>query len=77
MAENQIDEKIESFKAQAQEIIDQLGVKVNYLSEEAAKKVVDWKATQDTATRREVRKYWSIIACVAFLVGIGVGILFF
>jgi|GEM_PF-3321509 len=35
------------------------------------------KATMDTETRREVRKAWACIAAVTFLIGVGVGHLFF
>lgn len=62
----------QSFKDQAQKIIDELGLKVNYLSEETAKKVVEWKATVDTDTRREVRKYWIGLTVIAFLLGYAV-----
>lgn len=65
----------QSFKDQAQKIIDELGLKVNYLSEEAAKKVVEWKATVDTDTRREVRKYWIGLTVIAFLLGYSVAMI--
>lgn len=78
MAENdmhQIKEKVESLKDDAQKIIDELGVKVTYLSEETAKKVVEWKSNLDTTTRREVRKYWIGVSIVTFLLGYGLALL--
>lgn len=60
-------------KEQAQKIIDEIGIKVSYLSEEAAQKVIAWKSTLDTETRREVRNQWIWISCVAFLVGLAIG----
>lgn len=40
--------------------------------EEAKKAIDDWKATQDTDTRRTMRSFWAVICVAVVLVTIGI-----
>ena len=69
------DKVSEMTKEEAKELLDKLGVKVAEVTEEIAEKVAEYKAGLDTETRRTVRKFWIVVAVVAFVVGCGVGTL--
>ncbi len=60
-------------KDEAKELLLQLGVKVEKITDEALAKVEAGKAQLDTETRRKVRAFWLIVCCVVgagmFLLG--------
>ena len=64
-------------KQELQEIVDRLGVRADQLAEDFEEKVDEWKAGLDAETRRAVRPYWLAITAIAFVLGCGVGHLFF
>lgn len=63
----------EELKEQAQQILDACGVKLDELTDEMAQKIVEWKASMDTETRRATRRVWIIITGIGVLVGLGIG----
>lgn len=65
----------DKIKEEAKEILDKIGVKLDEISDDAAQKVAEWKAGLDTETRRKVRKVWACISVLAFVVGVGVGLI--
>ncbi len=62
---------------EAKAFLDKIGVKVDELTDELVAKVETYKATLDTETRRTVRKFWAVVSVIAFVLGCGVGHLFF
>lgn len=62
---------------EAKAFLDKIGVKVDELTDELVAKVETYKATLDTETRRTVRKFWAEVSVIAFVLGCGVGYLFF
>ena len=67
----------EQIKLEAKRILDSLGVKLEEITDDIAAEVAGWKAGLDTETRRAVRPYWITIAVITFVLGCGVGHLFF
>lgn len=65
----------DKIKEEAKEILDSVGVKLDEVTDEAAEKVAEWKASLETETRRKVRKFWAFIAVLAFVIGVGVGMI--
>lgn len=64
-------------KQEIQEFANKLGLRVDQLAEDFEEKVDEWKSGLDAETRRAVRPYWLAITAVAFVLGCGVGHLFF
>lgn len=64
-------------KEEAKALLEKLGMKVDEVSDELEAKITEWKAGLDTETRRAVRPYWITIAVITFVLGCGVGHLFF
>lgn len=62
---------------EAKAFLDKIGVKVDELTDELVAKVETYKATLDAETRRAVRPYWITISVITFVLGCGVGHLFF
>ncbi len=60
-------------KNKVQEIIEKIGLKAEEINDEIVEKVDAYKATLDTETRRELRKSWSVICAICFVVGCFVG----
>lgn len=62
-------------------LLQELGIKAekvtDQLIETVQEKVESEKQKLDTETRRTVRKFWSVVSAAAFLIGVGVGHLFF
>lgn len=64
-------------KEEAKALLEKLGVKVDAITDEIAAEVDEWKSGLDAETRRAVRPYWIAISVIAFVLGCGVGHLFF
>lgn len=64
-------------KAELQEILDRIGVRADQVAEDFEEKVDEWKSGLDAETRRAVRPYWLAITAISFVLGCGVGHLFF
>lgn len=64
-------------KEEAKEFLDKIGVKVDEITDDIAAEVAEWKSGLDAETRRAVRPYWITISVIAFVLGCGVGHLFF
>lgn len=64
-------------KEEAKAFLDKIGVKVDEITDDIAAKVDEWKSGLDTETRRAVRPYWITISIITFVLGCGVGHLFF
>ncbi len=63
-------------KEEAKAFLDKIGVKVDEITDDIAAEVAEWKSGLDAETRRAVRPYWITIAVIAFVLGCGVGYLF-
>ncbi len=64
-------------KEEAKEFLDKIGVKVDEITDDIAAEVAEWKSGLDAETRRAVRPYWLAMVAIAFVLGCGVGHLFF
>lgn len=64
-------------KEEAKEFLDKIGVKVDELTDDIVAEVAEWKSGLDAETRRAVRPYWIAMVAIAFVLGCGVGHLFF
>lgn len=64
-------------KEEAKALLEKLGMKVDEVSDELEAKITEWKSGLDTETRRAVRPYWLAMVAIAFVLGCGVGHLFF
>lgn len=64
-------------KEEAKAFLDKIGVKVDEITDDIVAKVDEWKSGLDTETRRAVRPYWITISVITFVLGCGVGHLFF
>ena len=64
-------------KEEAKALLEKFGVKVGEITDDIAAEVAEWKAGLDTETRRAVRQYWITISVITFVLGCGVGHLFF
>ena len=64
-------------KEEAKALLEKLGMKVDEVSDELEAKITEWKAGLDTEPRRAVRPYWITISVITFVLGCGMGHLFF
>ena len=64
-------------KVEVKALLDQIGVRADQVAEDFEERVSEWKSGLDAETRRAVRPYWLAITAVAFVLGCGVGHLFF
>lgn len=64
-------------KEEAKAFLDKIGVKVDEITDDIATEVDEWKSGLDAETRRTVRPYWITISVITFVLGCGVGHLFF
>lgn len=64
-------------KEEAKAFLDKIGVKVDELTDDIVAEVAEWKSGLDAETRRAVRPYWLAMVAIAFVLGCGVGRLFF
>ena len=64
-------------KTDIKEIVDKLGVRADQLADDIEERIDEWKDSLDAETRRAVRPYWLAITAIAFVLGCGVGHLFF
>ena len=64
-------------KDEAKALLEKLGMKVDEVSDELEAKITEWKSGLDAETRRAVRPYWLAITAISFVLGCGVGYLFF
>ena len=64
-------------KEEAKAFLDKIGVKVDEITDDIVAKVDEWKSGLDAETRRAVRLYWITISVITFVLGCGVGHLFF
>ena len=64
-------------KTDIKEIVDKLGVRADQLADDITERVDEWKEGLDAETRRAVRPYWIAMVAIAFVLGCGVGHLFF
>lgn len=64
-------------KDEAKALLEKLGMKVDEVSDELEAKITEWKSGLDAETRRAVRPYWLAMVAIAFVLGCGVGHLFF
>ncbi len=64
-------------KEEAKALLEKFGVKVGEITDDIAAEVAEWKSGLDAETRRAVRPYWITISVITFVLGCGVGHLFF
>lgn len=64
-------------KDEAKALLEKFGMKVDEVSDELEAKITEWKSGLDAETRRAVRPYWLAMVAIAFVLGCGVGRLFF
>ena len=64
-------------KDEAKALLEKHGMKVDEVSDELEAKITEWKSGLDAETRRAVRPYWLALTAIAFVLGCGVGHLFF
>lgn len=64
-------------KEELKALLEQIGVKVDEITDDIAAEVAEWKSGLDAETRRAVRPYWLALTAIAFVLGCGVGHLFF
>lgn len=64
-------------KDEAKAFLDKIGVKVDEITDDIVAKVDEWKSGLDAEMRRAVRPYWITISVITFVLGCGVGHLFF
>lgn len=64
-------------KEEAKALLEKFGVKVGEITDDIVAKVDEWKSGLDAETRRAVRPYWLAMIAIAFVLGCGVGHLFF
>lgn len=64
-------------KEEAKALLEKFGVKVGEITDDIVAKVDEWKSGLDAETRRAVRPYWLAMVAIAFVLGCGVGHLFF
>ncbi|WP_417042654.1 hypothetical protein [Duodenibacillus massiliensis] len=57
--------------------LKKIGVKAEDLKRDAYEKLKAEKAKMDTETRRKCRLFWAAVSVVTFLIGLGLGHLFF
>ncbi len=64
-------------KEEAKAFLEKIGVKVDEITDDIVAEVAEWKSGLDAETRRAVRPYWLAMVAIAFVLGSGVGHLFF
>lgn len=64
-------------KEEAKALLEKFGVKVGEITDDIVAKVDEWKSGLDAETRRAVRPYWLAMVAIAFVLGCGMGHLFF
>lgn len=60
-----------------QKWLKKIGVKAEDLTRDAYEKLKAEKVKMDTETRRKCRLFWATVSVVTFLIGLGLGHLFF
>lgn len=64
-------------KDDAKALLEKLGIKLDEIGDDVEEKIAEWKSGLDVETRRAVRPYWLAMVAIAFVLGCGVGHLFF
>lgn len=64
-------------KEEAKALLEKLGIKLDEIGDDVEEKIAEWKSGLDAETRRAVRPYWLALTAIAFVLGCGVGRLFF
>lgn len=64
-------------KEEAKALLEKLGIKLDEIGDDVEEKIAGWKSGVDAETRRAVRPYWLAMVAIAFVLGCGVGHLFF
>ena len=64
-------------KEEAKALLEKLGIKLDEIGDDVEEKIDEWKSGLDAETRRAVRPYWLAMVAIAFVLGCGVGHLFF
>ena len=64
-------------KEEAKALLEKLGIKLDEIGDDVEEKSAEWKSGVDAETRRAVRPYWLAMVAIAFVLGCGVGHLFF
>lgn len=64
-------------KEEAKALLEKLGIKLDEIGDDVEEKIDEWKSGLDAETRRAVRPYWLALTAIAFVLGCGVGHLFF
>ena len=64
-------------KEEAKTFLDKIDVKVDEITDDIAAEVAEWKSSLDVETHRAVRPYWIAMVAIVFVLGCGVGRLFF
>lgn len=62
-------------KEEVKAFLDNLGVKVEEVTEEIAEKVEAEKSKLDTETRRKVRSFWMAVVAIGVALGLGIGVM--
>ena len=62
-------------KEEVKAFLDNLGVKVEEVTEEIAQKVEAEKTKLDTETRRKVRSFWLAVLVLGVAVALGIGVM--
>ena len=64
-------------KEELKALLEQIGVRADQVADDFEERVAEWKDGLDAETRRAVRPYWLAMVAIAFVLGCGVGHLFF
>lgn len=64
-------------KEEVKALLEKLGIKLDEIGDDVEEKIAEWKSGLDAETRRAVRPYWIAMVAIAFVLGCGVGRLFF
>ena len=64
-------------KEEAKALLEKLGIKLDEIGDDVEEKIAEWKSGVDAEPRRAVRPYWLAMVAIAFVLGCGVGHLFF
>lgn len=62
-------------KEEVKAFLDNLGIKVDEVTDEIAEKVEAEKAKLDTETRRKVRAFWLAVLVLGVAAALGVGVM--
>lgn len=63
----------EQIKLEAKRILDSLDVKLEEITDDIAQKIMDWKESMDTETRRQCSAFRLIVAAVGGVACLGLG----